>query len=81
MRYLLALVCPPLALFLCHRSSEAAIALILCLVGLASMSWGVGILVIFGCMLWAVNAVGNDRAAAVSARFIRQVKPIRTIRG
>ena len=81
LRYLFALICPPMALLLCHRGWQASFALILCLLGLASVRWGVGILVLFGCILWAVNAVGDDRAAAVSARFVWTVKPIRTIRG
>lgn len=76
MRYLLALVCPPLALFLCNRRGQALVCLGLCLAGIASASWGLGVLSLFGCILWAVNAVGDDRAAAVSERFIRSVKPI-----
>ncbi len=76
MRYLLALVCPPLALLVCRRRGQALICSGLCLAGLVSARWGPGVLLLFGCILWAVNAVGDDRAAAVSDRFIRAVKPI-----
>ncbi len=81
MRYLLALLCPPAALLACRRPRQAMAALILWLVGLASIGWGVGVVILFGCILWAANAVGDHRAAIDAARFIRTVKPIRTVRG
>lgn len=80
MRYLLALVCPPAALLACRRPRQAAFVLILCLTGVASWRWGIGVLLLFWAVLWAVNAVGDDRAAHISARFVRSVKPIRPAR-
>lgn len=80
MNDLLALICPPAALLGCRRPWQAMLSLILCLAGLASVRWGVGVVLLLGCILWACNAVGDDRAAQVSARFIRTVKPIRTVR-
>ncbi len=80
MRYLLALICPPLALLLCRRRGQSLVCLILCFAALASMRWGIGVLLLFGCILWAFNVVGDDRAAAMSDRFIRTVKPIPMIR-
>ncbi len=76
MRYLLALICPPAALLVCERPWQALLSLIFCLAGLASVHWGVGLVGLLGCILWASNVVGNDQASEVSARFIRTVKPI-----
>ena len=81
MRYLLALVCPPAAIGLCGGRWRAVVAVGLCLLGIASIRWGVGIVLLFGCILWAMHDVGDSRAAAKSARFIRTVKPIRFYRG
>ena len=81
MRYLLALICPPVALLACRRYGQAAVVAALYLGGFASLHWGVGFLLLFICMLWAANAVGDERAAAESARFIRTIRPIRAYRG
>ena len=81
MRYLLALVCPPAALLACHRPWQAGVVLLLCLAGLASWGWGVGILLLCWAILWAANGVGDDRAAAASKQFIRAVRPVRSARG
>ena len=80
MLYLLALICPPAALFASHRRWQGMLALVLCIVGFAWLDLVVGLIVLAGCILWAVHVVDDDRAAAVSARFIQTVKPIRTIR-
>ena len=80
MRYLLALICPPAALLACHRPVQAWITGLLGLVGIMLGSWGAALLVWFGCILWAMTAVGDDRAAQDSAQFIRSVKPIPTVR-
>lgn len=81
MRYLLALICPPLALLLCHRPWQAGVALALLVVGLATFWWGVGALILFGIIIWAMNAVSDQIAAREISRFVRTVKPIRTYRG
>ena len=80
MRYLLALICPPLALWMCHRPWQAAVALGLCLAGVATFWWGVGILILGGTMAWALNAVSDEGAARATRQFIRTVKPIRMTR-
>ena len=81
MRYLVALFCPPLALLACGRSHQAIINLILCLVGVATARWGLGIIALMAAVMWAINAVGDDRASLRTDEFVRTVKPIRTWRG
>ena len=80
MRYLLALICPPAALLACHRPGQAIVALILFVAACLTIRWGLGLLLLVGCILWAVNVVGSGRAAEVSAEFVRTVKPFRTVR-
>ena len=77
MRYLLALICPPAALWRCRRWGQAIFAAIAWLAGLATLRWGIGFISIFFCMMWATNAVGDDRAAAVTARFVRSLREAR----
>ena len=80
MRYLLALICPPAALLACHRPWQSLVVLLLWVVGLATTGWGVGLLLLFASILWASNGVGDERAAQESARFVRSVTPIPTVR-
>lgn len=77
MRYILALICPPLALLIAHRPVQAAVALVLAAVGIATFWWGVGALILAGLIFWALNAVSDASAARETSRFIRTVKPIR----
>ena len=81
MRYLLALVCPPLGLLMSGRPRQAVANLILCLFGVATVRWGLGIIALAGAAMWAIHAVADDRAAFETNQFIRTVKPIRSYRG
>ena len=81
MRYLLALVCPPLGLRACGRPRQALANLILCLVGVATIRWGLGIIAIAGAAMWAIHTVADERASIETDQFIRTVRPIRGYRG
>ncbi len=80
MRYLLALVCPPVALLAGGRRWQAVLALVIDLIGLATIRWGVGYLAICGCILWAMNMVSEDLARTETDQFVRSVKPIKMFR-
>ena len=80
MRYALALVCPPLALLACKRWFQAIPGAILYGLAIATAQYGVGALIEFFLILWAVNAVGDEKAGRVSRAFIKTVEPIPIIR-
>ena len=60
MRYLMALICPPLALLTCHRTTQAAVASVLYVFAIATARWGIGVFVEFFLVLWATNIVGDE---------------------
>jgi hypothetical protein len=80
MRYLTAVLCPPLALLLCRRWFQAVPSILLYALAIDWMDSGVGALIDFFLILWAFRVVG-ERSAELEARaFIRTVEPIPIIR-
>ena len=80
MRYVLALLCPPLGLLACERRFQAISAAILFVLAIATARWGVGIVIEFFLILWASNAAGDYDAAREALAFVGTVKPIPIIR-
>ncbi len=80
MRYLMALICPPLALMACKRWFQAIPSAILYGLAIVTARYGVGALIEFFLILWAVNVVGDEKAGRESGAFIRTVAPIPVIR-
>jgi len=80
MRYLLALICPPLALLTCKRWFQAIPCTILYALAIASARYGIGALIEFFLILWAFNVVGDEKAGVEARAFIRTVEPIPVIR-
>ncbi len=80
MRYLIAMLCPPLALAMCRRWFQAVLATILYGLAIVGMESGVGLLIDFFLILWAFRILG-ERSAELEARaFVRAVEPIPVIR-
>jgi hypothetical protein len=73
MRYLFAVVCPPLAFLSCGRWGRAAIASVLFALAIATTHLGLGIAIEFLLILWAVGSVGDENARLVSRGFIASV--------
>jgi hypothetical protein len=80
MRYLLALICPPLALLTCKRWFQAIPSSILYALAIATAEYGVGAAIEFVLILWAFNVVGDEKARVESRAFINTVEPIPIIR-
>ena len=80
MRYAMALVCPPFALLGCRRWLASVPCAILYALAIATMAYGIGVLIEFFLILWACNVVGDEEAALEARAFIRTVKPIPIIR-
>lgn len=80
MRYILAVFCPPLALLVCKRWFQATCSAILFAVAIASAPYGIGAVIDFFLILWAVNVVGDDKADREAQEFIKTVEPIPVIR-
>jgi hypothetical protein len=76
MRYALAMFCPPLALMISRRPFQAIACAILFAAAIATARWGVGAFLDFFLILWATNAVGDEKAGREARAFIRTVKPI-----
>jgi hypothetical protein len=77
MRYALAVICPPLALLVSHRPYRAAVAAIFFAIAIATAGYhGLGAFLDFFLILWATNAVGDEKADLEARAFIRTVKPI-----
>ena len=76
MRYMLAVVCPPLALLTCRRPCQAIVSAILFALAIATARWGIGAFLDFFLILWATNAVGDEQAGREAQAFIKTVKPI-----
>ena len=77
MRYLIAVVCPPLALVLSRRWLAAGVVLGLFGLGVLSLRDGWGVVPLFVAILWAIHAVGDAAAGDESRRFVRSVRPLR----
>jgi hypothetical protein len=80
MRYALAMFCPPLALLICHRPYQAIFVGVLYAVAIATAGYyGIGAILDFFLILWATNAVGDEKAGQEARAFIKTVKPIPVI--
>jgi len=80
MRYILAVICPPLALLTCKRWFQAAVCSTLYALAIVWAESGFGALIEFFLILWAVNAVGDEKAGREAQTFIKTVEPIPVIR-
>jgi len=80
MRYLLALLCPPLALLACKKRFQAIPSAVFYGLAIATARYGVGALIEFFLMLWAIRAVGDRDADRESRAFIGTVEPIPIVR-
>ena len=80
MRYAFALVCPPLALLGCRRWFQAVPCAILYALAIATARYGIGALVEFFLILWAINVVSDEKAGRQARAFVKTVKPIPVIR-
>ena len=80
MRYVLALICPPLALLSCKRWFQAIPASILYALAIAWAKYGVGALIEFFLILWAFNVAGDEKARREARAFVKTVHPIPVIR-
>ena len=80
MRYLLALVCPPLALLACRKWIQAIPATFLFGLALATAQSGVGAFIDFVVILWAFYAVGDEDARREARAFIKTVQRIPIVR-
>jgi hypothetical protein len=80
MRYLTAVICPPLALLLCRRWFQAIPSALLYALAMDWMESGVGALIAFFLILWAFRIVGERNAEIESKAFIATVEPIPVVR-
>ena len=80
MRYALALLCPPLALHACKKWGQAIPAALLYALAIASARYGIGALIQFFLVLWAIRVVGDEAAHREALAFVRTVEPIPVIR-
>ena len=80
MRYLLALVCPPLAFLACRKWVQAIPATILFGLAIATASSGLGAAIDFVLILWAFYAVGDEEARQEARAFIKTVHQIPVLR-
>jgi hypothetical protein len=80
MCYLLALICPPLALLACKRWIQAIPAAVLYGLAIVSARYGAGALIEFFLILWAFRAVSDTVADREARTFAKTVKPIPIIR-
>ena len=77
MPYLLAALCPPLALLWCRKPWQALLSLLLLLGAIAGAGSGalgepLPTLLGWGVVLWAVGAVAQRRVTGRAARRIRE---------
>ncbi len=80
MRYLLALVCPPVAVLVCKKWFQAIFCGLLFALAIASAKYGVGAVIEFFLILWAFHVVGDSKAAVETQIFVDTVEPIPFIR-
>ncbi len=80
MRYLTAVLCPPLALVLCRRWFQAIASLALFALAIDWIDNGIGALLDFFLILWAFRVVGERNAAVETREFVQTVEPIPVIR-
>lgn len=80
MRYLTAMLCPPLALWLAHRRFQAVPSALLYTLAIFWMESGVGALIAFFLVLWAFRVVGEQKAEVEARAFVKTVDPIPVIR-
>ena len=80
MKYLLAVFCPPLALYLSGKTYQAIPSAILFALALATASIGVGPLIDFFLVLWAFRIVGESGAERQARAFVRTIRPIPVVR-
>ena len=62
MMYLIALICPPLALALVGRPARAILAAMLLILAAVTWTAGPGLVLAALTVLWAVRVVGDSRA-------------------
>jgi hypothetical protein len=80
MQYLIAVICPPLALLSSRRWFQAIPCTLLYGLAIAWMESGVGALIDFFLILWAFRVVGERNAEVETQAFVRTVEPIPVIR-
>lgn len=80
MRYILAVICPPLALLVCKRWFQAIVSAIFYALAIVTAPYGFGAVIDFFLILWAFNAVGDEKAGREAREFIKTVQPIPVIR-
>jgi hypothetical protein len=80
MRYLFAVLCPPLALLSSRRWFQAIPSSILYGLAIVWMESGFGALIDFFLILWAFRVVGERYAEVETQAFVRTVEPIPIIR-
>ncbi|WP_435017443.1 hypothetical protein TA3x_005050 [Tundrisphaera sp. TA3] len=73
MRYFFAVVCPPLAFLSCGRWFRAAVASVFFALAIATMHMGLGVLIEFFLILWAIGSVGDENARLISQGFVATV--------
>ena len=80
MKYLMAFVCPPIALLACEKWAQAIPAALLFALAVATARYGVGALIEFFLILWASNVVGGQQSRREARAFIKTVAPIPIVR-
>lgn len=80
MFFILALICPPLAMVLCGARVRAVVAILILATAVMVFGWFAGLIVEFALILWAANVVGDARAHRTAQEFGRTVRPIPVIR-
>jgi len=73
MKYTLALLCPPYALWDCGKPWQAALTLLLLVFAISGGNVGVVMSLLFLQTLWALAAVGNKDAYLEAQEFARAV--------
>lgn len=80
MRYVLALICPPLAFLACKKWARAIPAAALFGLAVVTARYGVGALLELFLVMWAFHAVGDEAANREVRAFVKTVEPIPIIR-
>ena len=70
MKYVFALVCPPLAILLSRKPVQALGSLVLCFLAVATWSLGVGGILAAITVMWALRVAGEAGANAEVDRFM-----------
>ncbi len=80
MRYIFAVLCPPMALVACGKWLQAIPAAILFGLAIVTARFGVGALIEFFLILWASNVIGDEDARREARAFTQTVRPIPVVR-